>query len=79
MTIFPNEETESRNRLVGKIAIVAGAGRLGTGGAMEKPPPMFMVKKGRRFYASTIGSKRPKRPRNLSKIWAASLWPGKPT
>ena len=46
MTIFPNEETESRNRLLGKIAIVAGAGAIGDGWGNGKAAAYVYGKEG---------------------------------
>ena len=31
MTVGPNENTDSRNRLTGKVAVVSGAGSIGEG------------------------------------------------
>jgi NAD(P)-dependent dehydrogenase (short-subunit alcohol dehydrogenase family) len=46
MNIIPNENTESRNRVAGKVAIVAGAGAIGDGWGNGKAAAFVYAKEG---------------------------------
>ncbi|MEC7489670.1 MAG: hypothetical protein VYA17_08800 [Pseudomonadota bacterium] len=79
MFCSPDEHTETRHRLTGKVAIVAGAGAIGEGWGNGKATAFVYGKEGAKVFCVDNRLKALKTPRNKLGLWVAMPWHGKQT